>query len=280
MSTRKVIGGSLAAIIILVVSQVLAQLIASVCLLIQIPEGICNIIAGVLYVGLAYVILKGFIKKVLKLSVSDFGMPRFGIKYRWILAAVLLPLAVKGTYLLFFHGEYVSSGMNANQIFKTLSAGIVFTGIAAGFVEEMVFRGMILNFFKNKWNTKVAVIVPSVLFGVVHILGMNFSIGSCLLVIIAGTMVGIMFSMIAIEGGSVWNSGLVHAIWNIVMIGGGLSIGDKVDSYSVTTYVLDTKLFAITGGDFGIESSIISLMGYIIVTMIALVMIKLKEPTK
>ena len=100
--------------------------------------------------------------------------------------------------------------MNANQIFKTLSAGIVFTGIAAGFVEEMVFRGMILNFFKNKWNTKVAVIVPSVLFGVVHILGMNFSIGSCLLVIIAGTMVGIMFSMIAIEGGSVWNSGLVH----------------------------------------------------------------------
>ena len=42
---------------------------------------------------------------------------------------------------------------------------------------------------------------------------------------------------------------------------------------------LDTKIFVITGDDFGIESSIISLMGYIVVTMIALVMIKSKQPT-
>ena len=41
-----------------------------------------------------------------------------------------------------------------------------------------------------------------------------------------------------------------------------------------------STIIAITGGDFGIESSIISLMGYIIITMIALVMIKSKKPTK
>ncbi len=39
--------------------------------------------------------------------------------------------------------------MNSNQIFSTLSAGIAFTGIAAGFVEEMVFRGVILNLLKE-----------------------------------------------------------------------------------------------------------------------------------
>ena len=32
-------------------------------------------------------------------------------------------------------------------------------------------------------------------FGIVHVLGQDFSIGSCLLVIIAGTMVGVMFQM-------------------------------------------------------------------------------------
>ena len=47
--------------------------------------------------------------------------------------------------------------MNSNQIFSTLSAGIAFTGIAAGFVEEMVFRGVILNLLKEKWNIKVRV---------------------------------------------------------------------------------------------------------------------------
>ena len=154
-------------------------------------------------------------------------------------------------------------------MFITLSAGVAFTGIAAGFVEEMVFRGVILNALKKRWNIKVAVIVPSMLFGIVHVLGQDFSIGSCLLVIIAGTMVGVMFSMIAIESGSVWNSGIVHAIWNIVMIGGGLAIGQKADQFSVMTYVLDAKSFAVTGGEFGMEASVISLVGYIIVTGVA-----------
>lgn len=76
-------------------------------------------------------------------------------------------------------------------------------------------------------------------------------------------------SIIAIESGSVWNSGIVHAVWNMVMIGGGLAIGQKADQFSVMTYVLDAKSFAVTGGEFGIEASVISLMGYIIVTGVA-----------
>ena len=51
-------------------------------------------------------------------------------------------LLVKGSYLLFFQGAYVSSHMNGKQIFRTLSAGIMFTGIAAGFVEEWYFGAL------------------------------------------------------------------------------------------------------------------------------------------
>ena len=227
MSTKKAISTSFVAIFILIIAQIIAQSIASMFVIIKIPTGICNIIAGMIYAGLTYLILKMFISKIIKLPTSDFGMPKFAIKIRWILIAVLLPFVIKGSYLLIFNGKYVSSNMNGNQMFNTLSAGVAFTGIAAGFVEEMVFRGVILNALKERWNIKVAVIVPSMLFGIVHVLGQDFSIGSCLLVIIAGTMVGVMFSMIAIESGSVWNSGIVHAIWNVVIIGGGLAIGEK-----------------------------------------------------
>lgn len=202
MSTKKVIGGSVAAIVILIIAQLAAQLAASALNLIKIPDGICNIIAGIFYVGLTYVILKIYIEKVIRLPISDFGMPVFHIKRKWILIAILLPLLVKGSYLLFFQGAYVSSHMNGKQIFRTLSAGI-------------------------------------------------------------------MFSMIAIESDSVWNSGIVHAIWNIIMIGGGLAIGQKADQFSVMTYVLDAKSFAVTGGEFGMEASVISLVGYIIVTGVA-----------
>lgn len=277
MSTKKTIGGAFGAILVLIVAQILAQLVASVFVLVNVPEGICNMIAGILYLGLAFVLLRAFSQKLLKIEMAHLGMPRFAIKAKWILAGILLPVTVKAVYLLFFSGKYVSSGMNDNQIFSTLSAGIVFTGLAAGYVEEMVFRGVILNLLKEKWNRKAAVFIPSVLFGLVHIIGMDFSLISCLLVLIAGTMVGVMFSMIAIESGSVWNSGIVHALWNIVIIGGGLSINEKADEYSVMTYVLESKVFAFTGGEFGIESSVIALLGYVIVTFAAIYMIKKKN---
>ena len=93
-----------------------------------------------------------------------------------------------------------------------------------------MYKRQILNLLKEKWNIKVAVLIPSVLFGLVHIIGMDFSIISSLLVLIAGTMVGIMFSMVAIESGSVWNSGIVHSLWNILIIGGEMCIRDRYQS--------------------------------------------------
>ena len=274
INTRKAIGGSFLAIVLLAIAQIFAQLVASLFVLIKVSTGICNILAGIIYVVLAYVLLKLFAEKIYKIKMENLEMSKFSIQTKWIIAAILLPVIVKAIYIFLFSGEYIFSGMNNKEIFSTLSEGIVFTGIAAGFVEEMVFRGLILNLLKSRWNTLVAVLVPSVLFGFVHILGMNFSIGSCLLVLLAGTVVGIMFSMIAIESGSVWNSGIVHAIWNIVIIGGGLSINQTADEYSVVTYVLKSKSFAFTGGEFGIESSVVSLLGYIVVTLIAVYMMK------
>ena len=104
MSTKKVIGGSVAAIVILIIAQLAAQLAASALNLIKIPDGICNIIAGIFYVGLTYVILKIYIEKVIRLPISDFGMPVFHIKRKWILIAILLPLLVKGSYLFVLSG--------------------------------------------------------------------------------------------------------------------------------------------------------------------------------
>lgn len=150
MSTKKAIGISFVAIFILVITQVIAQAIASIFTIIHVPYGICNIIAGVIYAGLSYFLLKIFISKVIKLPVSGFGLPKFKIKIRWSIVAVLLPVIIKESYLLIFNGKYVSSNMNGNQIFTTLSAGIAFTGITAGFVEEMVFRGVILNALKKR----------------------------------------------------------------------------------------------------------------------------------
>ena len=88
-------------------------------------------------------------------------------------------------------------------------------------------------------------------------------------------MVGIMFSLILLESGSFWNNALVHALWNMSTIG-LIHTGTESSDLAVYTYVLKSGNFFITGGDFGIEASVIAIAGYIAVSLIAFLMIKKK----
>lgn len=273
MKTSKVLLSAVLALLSLVASQIGAEFAASLFHMLGLPLGFCNIMAGVLYLLLAYLLLRLLSGKYLHMDMTSLRLHRFSFKMKWLVVAILLPITVKGVFLL-LPGEFVSCEMTKSEIFATLSAGIMFTGIAAGFVEEMVFRGVIMGLLKERWNTAVAIFVPSVLFAAVHLIGMDFTLTSCLLVLVAGTMVGIMFSLVALEGNSVWNSGIVHAFWNIIIIGGGLAIGGERDEYSVVTYVLQSKSLLLTGGEFGIESSAVATVGYFVVTMFTLCLIK------
>lgn len=267
MKTSKVILGIVGAILILMFSQVGAQLLSSSLAVVGIPTFLCNIAAGILYALFAYFLLKMYAEKIVKQPLSDLGIPKIRIEAKWILIAFALPLCVIGVYFL-MPGTLQKNDMNLMEMIEMICAGVFFTGIAAGMVEEMVFRGFIMHLLDKKIGRKAAVFIPSLLFGLVHIIGMDFSLFSCLQVIIAGTFVGIMFSVIALERHSIWNSAIVHAIWNVVILGGFLSIGTKIDEYSAYTYVLKTNSFAITGGEFGIEASVIAMLGYVVVTLI------------
>ena len=57
MSTKKATSTSFVAIFILIITQIIAQSIASMFVIIKIPTGICNIIAGIIYAGLTYLCL-------------------------------------------------------------------------------------------------------------------------------------------------------------------------------------------------------------------------------
>jgi len=269
MKTGKMILSIILSILVLVVAQVLTQLLGSVLVLIKIPAFIANMVAGILYIIIAYFLLKLLCKKILKGDMSEYNIPAFKIEIKWVIVAILLPLTVTAFYILFVPGSFEQNVLDTTSKLNLLSAGVFFTGFGAGIVEEMVFRGILMGAIEKKFNKAVAIIVPSVLFGFVHILGMGFAPLSCALVLVAGTMVGVMFSLIASATKSIWNSAIVHAIWNIVIIGGILWTGTEFDSYSLYSYVLDSKSFLLTGGEFGIESSIVAVVGYVVVCVIA-----------
>lgn len=74
--------------------------------------------------------------------------------------------------------------------------------------------------------------------------------------------------------GSVWNSAIMHAIWNIIIVGGILHIGSAADKISIYNYVLKTDSLLITGGDFGIEASVVAVAAYLIFTVLAVRLMK------
>lgn len=171
-------------------------------------------------------------------------------------------------------GSFARSPLDTGTKLAFLTRGIFLAGLGAGVVEELLFRGLLMNAVIKKCGKVVGILAPSVLFASLHIIGMDFSLLSCLQVMAAGTMVGVMFSLIALEGRSVWNSALVHGVWNMIIIGGGLTIGTEVDEYAVSSYVLETRNFLLTGGEFGIESSVVAILGYIVVSLAALWMMR------
>lgn len=276
MSTKKALKGSLGALGVMVISQIIAKLLGGLLVVLMFPRGLCNIIIGVTYIFATYIILKVYVTKRLKLNMEEVGISKFHINIKWTMVAIFLPLSVLVVFLM-FPGTYINSNMSGDKIFSTLGAGIMFIGMGSGFVEEMVFRGVIMNLFKNRWNIRVGILISSILFGAIHIIGMKFSILNYLLVLIAVTLVGIMLSLIVLESNSIWNGVIIHALWNIILIGGALKISDQPDKDSIVTYVLNTKNRAFTGGEFGIESSVIAIVGFLIVILFTLLEIRRKD---
>lgn len=221
----------------------------------------------------AYILVWLFCTKYLKEELVAFCIPKCRIQLKWAVAAVLLPVLVSVVYLL-FPGSYETNPLDTGIKLAFVTRGIFLAGVGAGIVEELLFRGLLMNVVIKKCGRAVGILAPSVLFASLHIIGMNFNLLSCVQVMAAGTMVGVMLSLVALEGRSVWNSAIVHGVWNMIIIGGGLTIGTELNEYAVCSYVLETRAFLLTGGEFGIESSVIAIVGYIVVSLAAVWMIR------
>lgn len=273
MKTGKMILTIIASVGFLLFASVGQQLVMMLFSMAGIPAWLYHIVGGVSYAVLAYILVRLYCTKYLGEEMSDFCIPKCRIQIKWAVAAVLLPVFVSAVYLL-LPGSYESNPLDAGTKLAFVTRGIFLAGLGAGVTEELLFRGLLMNAVIKKWGRTVGILVPSALFASLHIIGMNFSLASCIQVMVAGTMVGVMFSFIALEGRSVWNSAIVHGVWNMIIIGGGLTIGTEINEYSVSSYVLETRAFLLTGGEFGIESSVVAIIGYIVVSLVAVWMIR------
>lgn len=274
MKTGKMILTIVVSVVFLLLASILSQsLLMGLLAVAGVPAWLCHIAGGLFYAASVYIMVRLYCTKYLKEEMEAFCIPKCRIRLKWAVTAVLLPVLVSAVYLL-LPGNFVENTPDTGTKLAFLTRGIFLAGLGAGVVEELLFRGLLMNAVIKKWGKTAGILAPSVLFASLHIIGMDFSLLSCLQVMVAGTMVGVMFSLIALEGHSVWNSAIVHGVWNTIIIGGGLTIGTQVDEFSISSYVLETRNFLLTGGEFGIESSVVAILGFIAVSLVAVGMMR------
>ena len=272
ISAWRAIVGAVSAILILLVSQIAAMLIGSGVIALGPPNAAGNVVSAILYPMFTLLALRLMCGKLLGVTLADCRITRYNVKPVWAVAAFLMPaIAVGG--LLLTDGHWDNTQMDGFQIADSVTSSVFVVGLAVGAVEEAVFRGVVMKALEMRWGKAVAIIVPSAMFGAIHVLNGKLSPVSFIQLLIAGSIVGILFSLVTYESGSIWSAALMHSIWNMFMASGILNIGTEPMDTCIFNYVLESKSTLITGGEFGAEASIISVSAYLIFTVIAVILL-------
>lgn len=267
----KVILGSILAVSGIFIAQFCVHKIEELLIFFKIHEYISICLTAILYPVFVFLYLKLFIEKFLKIPLSTLRFKKISLGLIGIIVAFLLPVSVV-IYYQFVPGTWIQLNVLLKEKIIIIMKGIFFYCVATAISEEMVFRGVIMGLIEKYANVKIAVLVPSVIFSVVHVLNCRLSFLDFCQLLVAGTAVGVLFSLIAYYYDNLWNNTLVHVFWNASTI--GLShIGTKIYKNSIYNYVLKSNSVLITGGNFGFESSIISIGSYSIFIIILLLII-------
>jgi membrane protease YdiL (CAAX protease family) len=253
-----------------------AQGISSLAFNLPLPRGVRAMIFGVTYVALCYFMIRVCCRKFLKMEPEGCYINRPSIPLPWLARAIILPVTVSAL-LLCCPGELSKNNVSTVEAIDIILSAVFIVGLGAGVAEEMVFRGLIMKTLEKRWGRPLAIILPSVIFGLLHVLGVKMNLVDLFFLLVAGTSVGIMFSLIVYESNSIWPSAMVHGVWNMIMIGDILNIGTSHKPGALFSYKLATTSTLITGGAFGVEASIFAISGYLVVILWTLSLLKKKR---
>lgn len=168
-----------------------------------------------------------------------------------LLGALLFSLVVAVLAAL---GVYSVEAVGPAIELRTVVASMLPRIAAGAFIEELVFRLLLLRLLERSFGTAWALLISSVLFGLAH-LG---NAGATPLVALAlGLELGLLFGAAYLATRTLWLCAATHLAWNFMQ---GPVFGIAVSGQTGDTW-LQGRLAGpawLTGGAFGAEGSIVS----------------------
>lgn len=226
------------------------------------------VLHGLTYLLVSVGLVKLLVNKILKNKLSYYRVTTFKIYLLCLILGLLLPIIVITVYFVFISGDIIVTQFASKKDYIEMIISVLFiSGIVAPIVEEITFRGVLLKYIEDKTNIFVAIILTSVLFSLVHLFNGKLVGVDFYLLIIAGTIAGIMYGIASYKYSSIWASISLHMFWNI---GGIFVITNSKEDYGILQYIINSSNVFITGGDYGMDASIISIVGYSLVIVVLL----------
>jgi len=155
--------------------------------------------------------------------------------------------------ILWLVGSYQAAGTNPWLVL--LPAAVA--NIPSGFVQEILFRGNLLRITQESLGTWIALLLSTLLFGLVHIFSAGATLLSTLSILLeAGVLLGAAY----IFTERLWLVIGIHVAWDLA-VDGIFGIGSAGLSGSSIQGLLQGRLSGgvlLSGGDQGVEASIIT----------------------
>jgi len=189
-----------------------------------------------------------------------------------LVLGILLPLVILQALKLlgFAKISWLPNGLNSDEwlIIIGYACVAIFTGIA----EEVVFRGMAVREIAMNYGWLIATIIGGVFFGAAHVITKlrNITIVEVFWILIASMLVSFLFVAMYRRSQSLWLPIGFHMAWNFCLKG---VMGITMSGAETKVGILNVELSGnpyLTGGNFGIEASGISLIVYALVAILVI----------
>ena len=190
---------------------------------------------------------------VFKRDESLLGFRKKGLipefSYGILLASVLI---FGGFFLLWASDQIDIFAYNWNG---QLIAGFLLLFTVQSFQEEVLFRSYLIPTIENRLGTWTALILSSLGFMSIHFLNAGISIMGCINLAIGGFVMGLLFIIYR----NVWAPSGFHMAWNYLQ---STILGFEVSGNKTYSWLLlnDKGSDFFTGGEFGYEGSIFSIL--------------------
>lgn len=176
-----------------------------------------SLVVGIYIIGLLFFTksLKEFVKKslsqqsLMKFSTYIYILISYFILFFSIIILYDMPITTTIDILTSPSKKYFNS--TDFQVFLFIMG----TGIITPIWEEILFKGILLNYLIHRSNKIIAVIVVTFIFPLLHFSGLKLGVENDLVIIY---LVGLLTTLIFLKTKSVWPAIILHIIYNIFSI--------------------------------------------------------------